>query len=237
MELGKKIQSLRKELGITQQELAEKLFVSYQAISQWENGNTNPDISILPDLSLALGVSLDELFGLPKKEELEKVDIKNVDKNAIYILVTKGNDIVKKIDVDEKVKIDQPIKIEYIGSVKDVRCNYSLAVHGNVEGDAVAGDAIACHNVGKNVTAGDSVACQDVSGNVTAGDSIACNNIIGNVTAGDSISANNIEGHVKAGEEIKCNNIDGDVECDGTIHCHDISGNAKAEEIVMSKQK
>ena len=35
------------------------------------------------------------------KEELEKVDIKNVDKNAIYILVTKGNDIVKKIDVDE----------------------------------------------------------------------------------------------------------------------------------------
>lgn len=235
MELGKKIQSLRKELGITQQELAEKLFVSYQAVSQWENGNTNPDISVLPDLAKALGVSLDELFSISKNEETEKVKIKNVDKNALYIIVTKGNDIIEMIDINNCPNLKEPIKIEYYGPAKDVRCNYSLAVHGDVLGDAVAGDALACHNVGKNATAGDSLACKDVTGNVTAGDSLSCNNVIGNVTAGDSIAANNIEGKVHVGCDLTCNNIDGNVDCKGDVNCHDISGDVKANEVNIKK--
>lgn len=44
MNFKEQIQKLRKERGMTQNELAEKLFISYQAVSQWENGNTKPDI-------------------------------------------------------------------------------------------------------------------------------------------------------------------------------------------------
>ena len=63
MNLGKTIQTLRKLKNLTQNELAEKLFVSYQAVSQWENCNTNPDISILPNIADVFGITIDELFG------------------------------------------------------------------------------------------------------------------------------------------------------------------------------
>ena len=51
---------LRKAHNLTQNELAEKLFLSYQAISQWENGITKPDIDMLPKLAEVFGKSIDE---------------------------------------------------------------------------------------------------------------------------------------------------------------------------------
>ena len=92
MNLGKTIQTLRKEKNLTQNELAEKLFVSYQAISQWENGNTNPDIAIIPNIADVFGITIDELFGRPKKESIkeecscEKINIKDFNENTLYIL-------------------------------------------------------------------------------------------------------------------------------------------------------
>ena len=49
--LGKQIAMLRKRNNMTQAELAEKLSISYQAISQWEHSNTYPDITILPEIA------------------------------------------------------------------------------------------------------------------------------------------------------------------------------------------
>ena len=60
--LGKRIAALRREKGLTQDELAEKLGVSPQAVSKWENDQTCPDISILPLLAKILGVSVDALL-------------------------------------------------------------------------------------------------------------------------------------------------------------------------------
>ena len=62
MTLGKRISTLRHEKGFKQDELAEKLNVSPQAVSKWENDQTCPDISLLPDLAQLLGVSIDELL-------------------------------------------------------------------------------------------------------------------------------------------------------------------------------
>lgn len=56
------ISKRRKELGLTQQELADKLFVSDKVISKWETGKSVPDTSILVELSKALEISLDELL-------------------------------------------------------------------------------------------------------------------------------------------------------------------------------
>ena len=60
--LGKRIAELRKEKGLKQEMLAEKLAVSPQAVSKWENDQTCPDISVLPLLAEILGVTVDELL-------------------------------------------------------------------------------------------------------------------------------------------------------------------------------
>ncbi len=58
-----RIAALRKQAGITQMELADRLGISYQAVSSWERGETMPDIGKLPSLSEELDVSIDELLG------------------------------------------------------------------------------------------------------------------------------------------------------------------------------
>lgn len=66
-----RIADLRKRDGLTQQELAEQLGVTYQSVSKWENGVTMPDITLLPDLARIFGVSVDEILGLKPLAELD----------------------------------------------------------------------------------------------------------------------------------------------------------------------
>lgn len=67
MNIGKTISDRRKALGFTQQVLAEKLHVSFQAISKWENGTSCPDIELLPQLAAVLNVSIGSLLGYPSQ--------------------------------------------------------------------------------------------------------------------------------------------------------------------------
>ena len=60
--LGKRIAALRREKELKQDELAELLNVSPQAVSKWENDLSCPDISLLPELARILGVTVDELL-------------------------------------------------------------------------------------------------------------------------------------------------------------------------------
>lgn len=60
--LGKAIQSLRKKRGLSQEEVARRLYVSMQAVSKWETERANPDLCHLPRLAQLFGVSIDELF-------------------------------------------------------------------------------------------------------------------------------------------------------------------------------
>lgn len=61
--IGNIIANKRKELGMTQQKLAEQLNVSFQAVSKWENGTTIPDTLLLPQLAFLLKTSVDALVG------------------------------------------------------------------------------------------------------------------------------------------------------------------------------
>jgi len=70
--IGKKIADLRKEKDMTQVELADKIGVTYQAVSGWERGNSMPDIAKLPDISQVLGVTIDALLDNAKATELVK---------------------------------------------------------------------------------------------------------------------------------------------------------------------
>jgi transcriptional regulator with XRE-family HTH domain len=62
MEFKQKLQQLRKEKGLTQEELANKLFVSRTAVSKWESGRGYPNIDSLKDIAKLFSVSIDEIF-------------------------------------------------------------------------------------------------------------------------------------------------------------------------------
>lgn len=68
--VGKNILKMRKELGFTQEELAGKLNVSFQAVSKWENGVSLPDVSTLPLIANALGCSIDSLLGYAAERKI-----------------------------------------------------------------------------------------------------------------------------------------------------------------------
>jgi len=105
--LGKRIAELRKKKGLKQETLAEKLAVSPQAVSKWENDQTCPDIGLLPLLAEILGVTVDELLTgndaapiVHLSSPKEKKDIK---------------DMVLRLVVDsaqgDKVRINLPLSI------------------------------------------------------------------------------------------------------------------------------
>ena len=65
-DIGKFIQEIRKEKGLTQKELAELIGVSDKTISKWENGTSSPDTSMLMSLSEALEITVNELLSAEK---------------------------------------------------------------------------------------------------------------------------------------------------------------------------
>lgn len=74
MNIGKQIRSLRLKKEVKQEELAEYLGVSFQAVSKWETGASVPDIALLPNIAVFFGVSIDELFQIPNEAEFERIE-------------------------------------------------------------------------------------------------------------------------------------------------------------------
>ncbi len=82
MEFNEKLQELRKNKGLTQEELAEILYVSRTAISKWESGRGYPSIDSLKEMSKFFSVSIDDLLSGEKllsiAEKENKTNIKNI---------------------------------------------------------------------------------------------------------------------------------------------------------------
>lgn len=91
---GKFISELRKEKGMTQQELGDKLHITNKAISKWERGLSFPDICLLTDISLVLDVSVLELLnGEKNTEEGMSNEVAN---KIVENTVNHSRDIIKK---------------------------------------------------------------------------------------------------------------------------------------------
>ena len=107
MTIGKRIALLRKEKGMTQEDLANAMGVSPQAVSKWENDQTCPDISALPKLSKLLGVTVDEL--LEGKQELPAVRVLPPEERK------DPKDMLLRITVDsadgDKVRVNLPMAL------------------------------------------------------------------------------------------------------------------------------
>ena len=72
--LNDNIKTLRKKMGFTQVELAERLNVSQSTITSWENGTRRPDLDLLPMIAQIFGVSVDELLGREPVSEQKLID-------------------------------------------------------------------------------------------------------------------------------------------------------------------
>ena len=102
---GQRFARLRKNLGLKQDEIAEKVNISAQAVSKWENDVSSPDISLLSDIASIFNISIDELLG----KEINKTEVlpegKRKDINSMMLFIN-----ILSTDGD-KVKVNLPMSL------------------------------------------------------------------------------------------------------------------------------
>ena len=130
MELGEKLQELRKQKGLTQEELAEILYVSRTAVSKWESGRGIPNIESLKAISKYFSVSIDELLSGEEILAAADEDLKQKEKHLCDIVFglldcsmimflflpffgEKGGEIIKEVSLLSLSGISEYIKSAY----------------------------------------------------------------------------------------------------------------------------
>lgn len=112
---GQRLQRLRKQANLTQEDVAAKLNITFQAVSKWENDLTAPDISVLNELSDILNVSLDELLGKqPSTQFVPEQNRKDINKMFLHIkaLSSDGDKVIINLPLAVvKVFLDSGMEI------------------------------------------------------------------------------------------------------------------------------
>ena len=116
-QIGDKINHYRVSLGYSQETLSELLFVSRQAVSQWEHGITLPSIDSIIGLSALFGITVDELLCLDHPIKVDEQDLfKRHDRNFILEAILSGRLIVDipenfyQFNSEERLKLLSSIK-------------------------------------------------------------------------------------------------------------------------------
>lgn len=223
---GSCLLSLRKAAGLTQLQLAKELGISYQAVSKWENGLSNPDLVFIPPLADLLGVSIDTLFGRETRAGLENTAVTKEsgtatpqlpwpDDNTLYAALFQGH---QPLDDQHVACLGQKDRIRFIysgpalnvSSQLDLSCEYC-----DIRGSLRAGGDITVRGGG-------------VEGSVTAGGNVNCLGIEGSVTAGGAVNCGDITGSLQAQGDVNCGDVGGNVESSGHVECGDVGGDVIA---------
>ena len=104
--IGQNIAKWRRDKGLTQDQLAEQLLVSAQAVSKWENDVSMPDITMLPKLAEIFGVTIDQLFSREPEPETQYIapeNRKDLDKMLLKIVVDSSD--------GDKVRVNVPLAL------------------------------------------------------------------------------------------------------------------------------
>ena len=232
IKINEQISQLRRQAGMTQEELAAKLGVTNQAVSKWESAQCCPDIALLPDIARLFGLTVDELLTGAPAEKPVGGDLPDVLKNdgVIRVLQFKGCELIRWDNREENgekntIKLSFPenggkTQIEIYGSVESEDAVACANVGGYVEADG----PVACANVGGYIEADGDVACANVDGYVEAGGDVACGNVDGNVNAGEDVTADTVYGDVSAGGDVKAGTVNGDVSAGGDVRYETLNG-------------
>ena len=189
----------RRELGLTQEGLAQKLGVTNQAVSKWESGLSCPDIALLPQLADLFGITIDELFGREApKAEAAPAELGWPDDGVLRVILYAGH-----------TRIHGPM-------------DAADEIHFCYEGPALnieSAVSIYCDDVMGNVTAGGSVSCDDVYGSVSAQGSVSCDDVKGDIRAGGNVTCDCAEGSIHAGGNVNVDEASGDIQAGGSVYC------------------
>lgn len=128
MKIGANIMRARKAKGMTQMQLANALGISFQAVSNWERGQSCPDISKLGELSELLGVSIDEILGnrraaelVEQDEALEKKSAAEKEKDdprvAVFTVDTPGDNADADAEPDVSLKLTGKFPLSSVAEV------------------------------------------------------------------------------------------------------------------------
>ena len=212
--LAENIQKYRKEKEMTQEELADKLGVTYQAISKWENAKSAPDISFLPILADLFGCSIDTLFSRDHKAEnpvqwnLTCTTLPWSDDDVLRGVVYLGQRILQVKD-----GITDKFTFEVVGDAKRVESECSISILGSVDGGCNAKGSISVGGY--------------ANGGINCGNGVSVGGYhCGGINCGDNVSCGgNIEGSINCGSNVTCHNLDarsincGDgISASGEIH-------------------
>lgn len=131
--LGNNIKFIRKQIGLTQEELALQVGVTPQAVSRWENGTGMPDISLVVPIAKTLGVSTDLLFGMEEDKQDDHLlvelrrkleEIEKESDNNMEAALSKSQFMLKKM-------YENPDNYIYTGLFVEQVANLSRFVHYN----------------------------------------------------------------------------------------------------------
>ena len=106
--LGEKIKALRANSSLTQKDLAEKLYVTAQAVSRWENNEVEPSIATLTEIAKIFNVSVSELLEEEQKQEIltkEKAVVPEQENKVVLAVCERCNKpIYQAIDIVRKTE-------------------------------------------------------------------------------------------------------------------------------------
>lgn len=162
-------------MNLTQEQVANKLGVSYQAVSKWEVGANTPDIALLPDIANLFGVSIDSLFSDNIDEFAEALSLAK-DDDVIRVMQMKGKKVIK---VTTAISPDAPpIEIAFPRNCNDRTQYFKVEVYGHVISDgSINGDVICHQNIECSQINGDIKSDGDISASMVNGGKITCNAI------------------------------------------------------------
>lgn len=212
--LAANILKFRKKSGLSQEELANKLGITFQAVSKWENAKAAPDITFLPIMADVFGCYIDELFSREVQTEIHYDHCSEFpwpDDSVIRGVVCEGRKILQCESLVDR------FTFEIVGDAKNVQSECSIDIKGNVSGGCNAGREIV---VGGNLSGGtnsggDVRVDGSFSGGCNAGGAVSCGgNLSGDVNCRELIVNGNVEAE----------KIDGNVTCN-SLKCDTVEGN------------
>jgi transcriptional regulator with XRE-family HTH domain len=230
--LGENIARLRKEKGMTQEDLARELNISYQAVSKWENGISSPDISNIKLLAQFFGVSIDALFGLELlPREKEKTPVTDEEPDA---LDREPDALNRELDAPEDAR-KEPEEENRPAAGPERRDSAETAMLPWDDDNTLRAvlfkgrRLLSAEEVQRGIFAGKvSLEYNGDALNVFSFFDVSCGAVSGNVESGGDVRADAVGGFVSAQGDVNCGNVGAAVNCGGDVDCGDVGGDVRA---------
>lgn len=220
------IAELRKKQGLSQEELAGILGITFQAVSKWENQLSCPDISLIPKIAEIFQVSTDFLFGKEERKTMDKRPVKWPDDSNLYAVIFQGHRILTEEEITDNLS---EIELKYDGDMQGMtlKSHFSITVKESVTNSTIqSGTHITCGDItGSKIKSGTHITCTDVADSqIESGTHITCCDVSeSNMTSGAHITCADIydcdniysKAHITAAD-INCNSLNAETYIDSS---------------------